>query len=281
MGTVQTELPRPTRDLTRAKGDIDRFGYSLIEAALSADEVKRARDRLVEVAAEERANGAASLFDNGQSQSVNVLVNKGRPFIDLVEHPIGLELMSHILGEHLLLSNAAALIRGPGGPAQIVHTDQTYIPEPWQYPCAANIIWMLDDFSEANGATRVVPGSHVHNVNPPGGDYTKGADPAQKVASDQAQDKEVDPRPQPQTIPIEAPAGTALVFEGRLWHCGGANTTSDQHRHGAITYYCKPFVRQQENFFRSLDPAVLAEASPTLRRLLGYEPYFVLGVASR
>ena len=83
-----------------------------------------------------------------------------------------------------------------------------------------------------------------------------------------------------ETIPVEAPAATALVFKGRLWHCGGANTTKDEYRHGAVTYYCRPFLRQQENFVRSISPGVLESASPTLRRLLGYDPCFVPGKAT-
>jgi ectoine hydroxylase-related dioxygenase (phytanoyl-CoA dioxygenase family) len=276
MSARHADLPKPTRDLARVKADIDRFGYSLVAEALSPSELKRLRDRLRAVAAAERADGTASVFDKGESQSVNVFVNKGKPFTDLAEHPLCMELMHHILGEHFLLSGANALIKGPGGPAQIVHSDQTYIPEPWQYAATGNVIWMVDDFYEANGATRVVPGSHLRNVNPPGGDYTKDADPNRPPDPNSTQPIEV----QRETIPIEAPAGTALVFDGRLWHCGGANTTADQYRHAVITYYCKPFLRQQENFFRSVHPSVLEGASPTLRRLLGYEPYFVLGVAS-
>ena len=277
MADQGNELPGPTEDLDRCKADIDRFGYALLANALSAPELKRLRARLEEVAAAERADGVAAVYDDDESQMINVFVNKGRPFVDLIEHPKTLPLIAHILGEHFLLSNAAALIKGPGGAAQVVHSDQTYVPEPWTYAAVGNVIWMADDFTEANGATRVVPGSHMRQTNPPGGDYTKGFDPYEPVS--------ISPEGQPpevfaETVPVEAPAGTALVFEGRLWHCGGANTTKDEYRHGAVTYYCRPFLRQQENFVRSISPGVLESASPTLRRLLGYDPYFVLGKAT-
>jgi len=279
MNLSDPELPKPTRDLVQAKADIDRFGYALIEQALSPEEVKRTRDHLVKVAASERAKGTATIYDEGVSQAVNVFINKGQPFVDLVEHPLSMELMRHILGDRFLLSGANATIKGPGGPAQIVHSDQTYVPEPWEYAAAGNIIWMLDDFCDANGATRVIPGSHTLKVNPPGGDYTK--DDPERSLTEYAKGVEAIQQPPLETLAIEAPAGTALVFEGRLWHCGGANTTSDKYRHAAFTYYCKPFLRQQENFFRSIKGSVLKKASPTLRRLLGYDPYFVLGVASQ
>ena len=79
-------------------------------------------------------------------------------------------------------------------------------------------------------------------------------------------------------MPVCAPAGTVMVFEGRLWHQTGANVTASERRHGILAYYCRPFMRQQENFFVSLRPEVLERATPFLRRLLGWEHYFSLGM---
>ncbi len=260
-------LPKATRDWDKAKADLDAFGYCLIDQALSAEAVDRLKTRLMAVAAQEREDGTASLFDRDRSQAVNALLNKGKPFVDLVQHPLAMEFMGHLLGEKFLLSNMAALIKGPGGPAQVVHADQGFLPEPWHFPCSANIMWMLDDFVEVRGATRVVPGSHLFNRNAPGGNFTKPEEmKAQTIKA---------------PVAIEGPAGTAMVFEGRLWHCGGGNRTTDHYRHGLLTYYCKGMFRTQENWFRSLSPHVLKDASPTLMGLLGYEQYSVLGAVSR
>jgi len=84
--------------------------------------------------------------------------------------------------------------------------------------------------------------------------------------------------PVTETVPVCAPAGTAMVFEGRLWHQTGANITSSERRHGILAYYCRPFMRQQENFFVSLRPEVLERATPFLRHLLGWDHYFSLGM---
>ena len=262
------ELPKATTDRARAKADLDRWGYCLIKDALTPEQVKSTRERLVAVAKAEREDGVAGMFDEGESQTVAALINKGKPFIDLVEHELAMEMMEYLLGEKFLVSNTAALIKGPGGPAQVVHADQGFMPEPWHFPCSANVMWMLDDFVEVGGATRVVPGSHRLNRNPPGGDFTKPEtlNKGPKVKA---------------PVAIEGPAGTAMVFEGRLWHCGGGNRTNDYYRHGLLTYYCKGMFRTQENWFRSLSPHVLKDASPTLRRLLGYEQYSVLGAVSR
>jgi len=111
----------------------------------------------------------------------------------------------------------------------------------------ANVAWILDDFTETNGATMIVPGTHVHGTHP---DLSK---------------------PQP-ARPVIAPAGSVMVFDGRLWHGAGENQ-SNQRRHVIFAYYCAPYLRQQENMFLGLDPAVVERASPRLKALLGYTPY--------
>jgi ectoine hydroxylase-related dioxygenase (phytanoyl-CoA dioxygenase family) len=112
---------------------------------------------------------------------------------------------------------------------------------------------MLDDFTEANGATRVVPGSH------------RFEDPMGYVRAGGA------------TVAAEGAAGTALIFDGRLLHGTGANTSAAPRR-GLIAYFCQPFVRQQENFMLSLDPALRAAASDELLALLGFRCWNTLGM---
>ena len=69
-----------------------------------------------------------------------------------------------------------------------------------------------------------------------------------------------------------------MVFEGRLWHQTGANTTAGERRHGILAYYCRAFVRQQENWFLSIDPDVLESSPRELKSLLGYDLYLSLGM---
>ncbi|HZU73643.1 MAG TPA: phytanoyl-CoA dioxygenase family protein [Acidimicrobiales bacterium] len=244
-----------TTDLARARADLDEHGYCLVEAALSPDEVARMRQRIVELAAAEVADGTDYVYENGSNQRVWALLNKGEMFVDLALHPLALELMEHLLGYGFLLSNIDANIAGPGGQPMFLHADQSYVPPPWpwKFPLVANIMWMLDDFTATNGATRVVPGSHLLGHGP-------------------------DPSAPGETVAACAPAGTALVFDGRLWHQTGANTTADQRRHGILAYYCRPFMRQQENWFVSLRPEVLEAAPARLRQLLGWENYLSLGM---
>ena len=240
-----------TTDLKKAKADLGEHGYCLIEGLLTPERVAELRGRLAELAEQEIADGTDYVYEDGSNQRIWTLLNKGQMFVDLALDATVEELMNHLLGYGFLLSNIDANIAGPGGKPMFIHADQSYVPPPWPYAYVANCMWMLDDFTPENGATRIVPASHKLGQNP---DF---ASP-------------------PETVPVCAPAGTALVFDGRLWHQTGANVTTDQRRFGILAYYCRPFIRQQENWFLSLDPGVL-EANPRLRPLLGYELYFGLG----
>ena len=248
------DVPELTTDLDRARADLDRLGFCRIAGALPAGEVARVRRRLVEQAAAELDRGVGYLDSGGANQRVWNLPNKGREFLDLAVHPLALEVMRHLLGERFLLSSLTANIAGPGGTPMVLHQDEGFIPFPQPaYPLVANIAWLLDDVTDANGGTRFVPGSHLW---------------------DEPLAAETDP-PTP-TVAAEGPAGTAVVFDGRIWHGTGANRT-DAKRHVLLAYYCRPFVRQQENPVLSMSPDVEANLSPAVRRLLGYKIWGTLG----
>jgi ectoine hydroxylase-related dioxygenase (phytanoyl-CoA dioxygenase family) len=243
-----------TTDLAQARADLAEHGYCLVEGALPPARVAELRGRLVELAEQEIADGTDYVYENGCNQRIWTLLNKGDCFVDLALDPLVGELMVDLLGYGYLLSNIDANIAGPGGPPMFLHADQSFVPPPWpDYPLVANAMWMLDDFTPENGATRVQPGSH-----------RKGQGPIPTIDDSE-------------TVPVCGPAGTVMVFEGRLWHQTGANVTADQRRHGILAYYCRPFMRTQESWFLSIDPAVL-ERRPELKALLGYELYLSLGM---
>jgi len=245
-------------DVAQAKADLAEHGFCLIEGALSADRVAALRARIMQLTDEEIADGTDYVYDGGANQRVWSLLRKDDMFVELACEPIVMQLMDHILGFNFLLSNIDVNIAGPGGNPMFLHADQSFLPPPWPWPAVANVMWMLDDFTEENGATRIVPGSHTLHRGP---DY--GPDDLARP-----------------NVPVIAPAGTAMVFEGRLWHQTGANTTTDQRRVGILSYYCRPFVRQQENFFASLPADVLekTKADPALRQLIGWDHYLSLGM---
>ena len=254
---VETELmlPAPTDDLDRARADLDAHGLCLIVGALDAAEALALRERVFKLADEDVAAGRGYDYDAG-NQRVWALLNRGEVFVDLVQRDFAIDIVGEKLGRPMLLSNFSGNIAGPGGLVGGLHADQLYVPLPWpEGPLAMNVAWLATDFTAANGATLVVPGSHRRN--PPSG---------------------VGPRMRhDECVPVEAPAGTAVILDGRLWHQTGKNRTTDERRIGLFAYYVKPWLRTQEVWPVSLDPDVRRDASPLLRELVGEVQYASLG----
>jgi hypothetical protein len=249
---MSSGLPKPTRDLAQAEQDIRDFGLCLFEGALAPEQHARVRDALYRAAADDRARGREAKFGfdyahDDTNQRVWNLLSRDPVFADLAEHPSALHLLKQFLGWPILLSNISANITGPGGGEMILHADQIFMPMPWSGIQGMNVGWCVDRFTEDNGATRVVPGSHRLNRMPE----------ESELASD--------------SVPIEAAAGTMLVMEGRLWHKTGWNRTRDERRGAIFGFYTLPIYRTQENWFLSLNPTERLHASDTMLALLGYK----------
>ncbi len=243
-------LPGPTRDLEQAFADLERWGYAVVLDAMSPATVATLRARVIEQAAGEDARGVG-FHDGKANQRIWMLPNKGRVFRDLMLDPLVETMMGRLLGKDFLLSSLTANIARPGGVPMYLHADQGYVDFWTPRPLVANIAWMLDDFTDANGGTRLVPGSHR---DPERRDYDPG-----------------------ETIAAEGPAGAALIFDGRLIHGTGANRTESQHRHAILSNHCRPFVRQQENYFLGLDPAIRRSERGEFLRRLGFWIWAGLG----
>ena len=250
--SARVGLPEPTRDIRQAANDIEAFGFCIVPDVLPAQRLARVRDALYRAAAEDRARGREQKFrldyaHDETNQRVWNLLSRDPVFTDLVEHALALDLVKSVVGWPALLGNISANITGPGGGEMVLHADQTFVPEPWPAgPQGVNVAWCLDDFTDENGATRIVPGSHRWNRKPM----------AEEAAS--------------ASVALEAPAGSFIVMESRVWHKTGHNRTTDRRRAGIFAWYTRPIYRQQENWYLSLNPAVRQFASDTMLVLLGY-----------
>lgn len=243
------QLPPLTDDVDLAIDQLRETGCCRLTGLLDREQTVLLRNLVHDVAAAERRDGTDYLYSGGSHQRVWMLVNRGRPFLEIAAHATARHVVESVLGPDALLSNLSANITGPGGSAMVLHWDQDWAPRPWPYALVAHVIWMLDEFTVDNGATVVAPHSH---------------------RSDQ-------PAPPSSLLPATGPAGTAFVLDGRLWHGTGLNTSSGQ-RTGLLAYYCRPFVRQQENFALSLDAGVRSRLEADERRLLGLEFYEYLNM---
>lgn len=243
-------LPKPTRDRAQQDEDLATHGYCIVADALTPDQIRTLRDRVIAQAKGEIAAGVA-FREPPDNQRIWMLANKGRIFRDLMLHPLVAEKMDVLLGPDFLLSSLTANIARPGGVPMYLHTDQGYIDFWTPRPVVANIAWMLDDFSEENGGTRLAPGSHL---KPERRKYELH-----------------------ETIAAEGPAGAALVFDGRLYHGTGANNTRGEERHAILSYHCRPYIRQQENFFLGLHPNLRESEREEFLARLGYRIWAGLG----
>jgi ectoine hydroxylase-related dioxygenase (phytanoyl-CoA dioxygenase family) len=158
-----------------------------------------------------------------------------------------LGVLDRVLVEYQLSAPVGIQI-GPGENAQVLHIDQSVYPLPSRQPAVVvNTMWPLDDFSAANGATRLVPGSHRW-----GDDRRPDADPEIVVA--------------------EMPAGSVMFYLGNLWHGGGANTT-ERPRLGVILEFVVSWLRPQENHYLAVPRSVVRQLPERLQELLGYNIY--------
>jgi ectoine hydroxylase-related dioxygenase (phytanoyl-CoA dioxygenase family) len=235
----------------RAKTDLDEQGLCVIPDVLSVDELATARAAIYQAAADDERTGnrvtGFALDSDDKNIRVWNLLTRHKLFSYLVEHPIALELVKHVLGWPALLSNISGNITQPGSTVGAVHADQIFAPTPWpKQPQGLIVAWCLDDCTVDNGATMLAPESHLENRNPT-------ADDMHRLEA------------------IPASAGSLLAFESRVWHRTGANTSEDSRRALVLPFYMKPIYRTQENWFLTIPDQLIANASDDLLTLLGYK----------
>ena len=276
------ELPAPTSDVEQAKRDITEFGYCIIREAITAERAAEVRQRLAEQAQAEREQGLKRLSqvqdDQGINQWIPTLINKGAVLVELLANPLVVPVAEHLLGPEPLLSDFAAHLVHPGASSLPLHIDQWWMPQPRRPgehyvqvgaidrsniapgdpaptdqpinpPCVVNAFWMISDFTDANGGTRIVPRSHL-----------SGAQPDTRVPHSV------------ETISIAGSAGSAVVWDGRTWHAAGANTGNDT-RYGITMYFGGPQFRSLTNHTLATHREIVAGASPELRTLLGFKSW--------
>jgi hypothetical protein len=251
MSDVAQMTLRPTRDLERASEDLRAEGVCIVLDALEPKTLKEVHTALYHAAEGDRRRGWQKDYAYGKDDHINQRVwnlpSRDPVFCDLVEHPLALRFLKETLGWPLLLSSMSANITAGGGASMMMHADQGYMPLPWNRPHGLNVAWCVDDFTAANGATLYVPRSHLLNRN--------------RTPDD----------PEPALVPLEAPAGSMIVMDGRLWHTNGVNLNGVS-RAGIFSWYTLPIYLPQENWYRSLNPAIRQFGSETLQTLFGYRP---------
>jgi hypothetical protein len=247
--------PKVTTSIDRALADLGEHGVAILAGALDPEATADVRRRLLRAAERSEERGFPTRnyeFDpDGQNVRVFMLFNLDPIFSELIVDPRALRFVHSAIGEAFSISNFSANILGPGAGSMMLHADQGYAVEPWPpVPLAVNVGWILDDFTDEVGSTRYVPGSHLLGHNP-------------------------DPTRQYETVSVEAPAGSIMAMDGRLWHQSGINRSTDTHRAALFGYYVRSWIRPQVNWNVFLDPDVAASLSPEFLDLLQYRTGYV------
>ena len=188
-------------------------------------------------------------FAGYRTQRTGSLVARSQSFQQLAMHPLVLDTATKVLGPYcqkFQLHLTQAIRINPQEPGQALHRDQL-VYSPFRFPqgmeCELHTMWALTDFTEENGATRVIPGSHKW---------------------------EDDRTPSPEeTVPAIMPKGSVMLFTGSVYHGGGANR-SPEPRIGVQVGYNLGWLRQEENQYLAVPPAIARQLPEKLQKLIGY-----------
>lgn len=237
------------------KSFLDTHGYLNLGLILSDQELESIRGRIAALISTEGDAAGKELresvfvrnkVDEG-AERLSDLVNKGAEFDVFYSNPRVLAAISHVLGNSIKLSSLNYRAAIPGAGLQKLHADYPEsVPKNDYRVC--NSIWLLDNFSEKNGATRIVPGTHLHEQLP--------------------QDVMENPMDShPNEIILEAPAGSVVIFNSHVWH-GGTTNRTERPRRAIHSYFCRRDQPQQINQKSYILPETLERISPAAIELL-------------
>ena len=231
---------RKSAEIERDFEALMRDGYVIIEGLLSralCAEIKSEGLRLL-------SHTGRNSFEGHETQRVYDVLSKTRLTDALATHPRVLGLMDKIFQPNFLLSQSQMINILPGEAPQALHYDDGFyrIPRP-RPPLGAATIWAIDEFTQENGATVIIPESHK---------WDNARAPKREEA-----------------IPAIMSAGSVVFFLGTTWHGGGGNQSGDA-RFAVTHQYCEAYLRQQENYLLELSKYTVRQLSPELQALVGY-----------
>jgi Phytanoyl-CoA dioxygenase (PhyH) len=227
---------------------LDEDGYLSLPGLMPPDLLNALRRRIDELFESEGANAGSEFKQEPGARRLANLVNKGRIFEEVIVNPRVLECVERVLGPRFKLSSVNARSTDPHSDAdQPLHADSGAIADELGYS-VCNSVWLLDDFTPENGATRMVPGSHRWRRLPEPEFYAPH--PAQQL--------------------VLGKAGDVVVMNAHMWHGGTANRTSAPRR-AMHVYYTRWDQPQQQYQKRWLSAEVQARLGEEARRILALD----------
>ena len=230
---------------------LDTQGYALLEHVMGERMLVELRRRILEILDEEGDRAGHEFKTEEHARRLANLVDKGEVFRRAILLPEILACVRHVLGPDIKLSSLNARSADPhSDEGQPLHVDMGAIPDATGY-WVCNTVWLLDDFTEDNGATRMIPGSHKWGTRP--------------------QDVLADPMaPHPDEVLLIGPAGSIAVMNAHLWHGGTANRTAAP-RLAMHAFYCRRDKPQQQYQKALLRPETQASLGAEVRDILALD----------
>lgn len=241
--------------------EYDAQGYVTFENVMPAQDVADVRAALAPYLTKTGRND----FEGFKSNRVYALLAKSpEVFSKMVTHPLAMAFVERELGSSCLLSALLAINLHPGETVQDWHYDDSQVNIPLPHPpYGVSTFWAIDDMTETNGATEIIPKSHLWakpEMTMP--DFVDAYDPRER-------DVNIDPKPHPDALKVTLPSGSLMVAKGTLWHRGGANK-SDAPRLIVTPQYCPGWARQLENMMATMPASGAAKLPKRVRELMGY-----------
>jgi ectoine hydroxylase-related dioxygenase (phytanoyl-CoA dioxygenase family) len=251
------------RSLADWRAQYDAQGYLVFENVLTEAELAAIRAALAPYL--ERDIKGRNDFEGLRTNRVYALLAKSPVFADLAIHPLPLAFAEAELGADCLLSACLAINLQPGESVQPWHFDDGGIQIRRPRPAfGLSAFWAIDATTEVNGATEVIPGSHLWGETAPPAALGPSA-----FTNAAMRDNALDDGRRDDAVALAMPAGSLALAKGTLWHRGGANR-SDRPRLIITPQYCPGWARPLETMLLAVPPPVAATLPERARELLGY-----------
>ena len=234
----------PGHDITAIITELDERGYCVIPSVIPAEKADRVRTVLERLL----ANEANAVSHERRTQRVARIAVKHPVFVELMCHPLIVAIWRQYLDPDMICSTWTANTTYPGYNRYGWHPDWPYqrLNRPWPTDrISGQTMWLLNDFSAANGGTGIIPGSH-----------RKGHRPPPEMASGWHPDGEI----------LTGTRGSVMVMHGATWHTARPNN-SDAARSALLGMYTRPIYVTQEDMRAQL--AELENPSELVRQLMG------------
>ncbi len=262
-------VPDPLRDIFRLRlakniAELDANGFTVVAPSRVAPPAFIAELEAAMLRVAEARSGVKPDKESGEShrnlpspagQHLYSLLEEGEVFERAMMNEVVLALMDYLVGVNCLISSMTGMLKGPGTVKLDLHADAAPMPPPLPtYAVGANATFAITEYSRKNGSVCFWPGSHKFCRQPTREERENTA----------------------MLVPIDAPAGSLIVWHGNTWHGAFARTTPGL-RMNLIMFFCRPFMQRQEMYCDRLSPEVLKRNGPRFSRLVGMDQVFPMG----